>query len=235
MLKIIMVVAVVLLAAAGGIALVLNHYFGWKGLLAFPVLLILLVLGGKFVIGRLFKRFVLGLVGMKARALRGASMTVHSIVPIPKPAEPEAEPEVDSEDDAEDAEDEAGDDEPEEKKEPRVYYEIDVTITPRERGGEAVWEQSELMLTSGPIKSLEDLENQEVGTTEECLLWNGSVFVNDDVGKQPGPQRVKLTMAVKPGTREAWLHYYHEKIGRLELPDWRPVPSPQPGGDLRHP
>lgn len=214
MLRIILVAIVALLAAAGGLALVLNHYFGWKGLLAFPVFLLLLVLLGKLIIGRIFKHFVLGLIGRKAHVLRKASMTVHSIVPISKPAAQEIEAD----------EDEAGDDPQDEPaaEEPGVYYEIDVTITPRGGNDATVWEPGELILTSQPIATLEGLEEHEVGTTYECLLWNGSVFVEDEAGKHPGEQRLKLTVEIKPGTREAWLQYYQEKIGRLELPEWRP-------------
>lgn len=215
--KIILLAVVALLAAAGGLAVALNHYFGWKGLLAFPVLLVGLVWLGKVVIARLVKRFFLGLFGMKARVLRGASMTVHSIVPVPKPEAPERE--ADSEDEADpEPKDEPEDEEPEE---PRVYYEIDITITPR-HSCDAVWEPTELMLTSQPIESLEELEENEVGTTYDCRLWNGSAFVEDEIGKYPGEQRLKLTMEVTPGACETWLHYYQEKIGPLELPEWRP-------------
>ena len=149
----------------------------------------------------------------EAHVLRKASMTVHSIVPISKPAAQEIEAD----------EDEAGDDPQDEPatEEPRVYYEIDVTITPSGSNDGAVWEPSELILTSQPIASLEGLEEHEVGTTYECLLWNGSVFVEDEIGKHPGEQRLKLTVDIKPGTREAWLQYYQERIGRLELPEWR--------------
>ena len=226
--RIILVVVFVLLAAAGGLAVALHRYFGWKGLVAFPVLLVGLVWLGKIVVGRLVKRFFVGLFGMKAGVLRGASMTVHSIVPVAKPAErePDPDPEDDSEDDdadeeAEPQEEKPEPDEPKEPEAPRVYYEIDVTITPRQKNCDGVWEPTELMLTSQPIKSLEDLEEQEVGTTWNCLLWDGSAFVEDEIGKHPGEQRLKLTMEVVPGTRQAWLYYYQEEIGPLELPEER--------------
>ena len=182
-LKIILLAVVALLAAAGGLAVALNHYFGWKGLLAFPVLLVGLVWLGKLVIARLVKRFFLGLVGMKARVLRGASLTVHSIVPVPKPEPLEAD--ADSEDKAEDEGEPEPDEEPEEH---RVYYEIDMTITPRHNCN-AVWEPTELILTSQPIKGLEDLEENDLGTTYDCRLWNGSAFVEDDWQASPSGSR----------------------------------------------
>jgi hypothetical protein len=215
--KILLLTVVALLAAAGGLALALNHYFGWKGLLAYPVLLIGLVWLGKILITKLVKRFFLGLIGMKAGVLRGASMTVHSIVPVPKPPEPQPDPQDQADDEGE-PEEEAEDLEP---SEPPVYYQIDISIVPCHPSEDAVWEPTELMLTSQPIKSLEDLAEKEVGTTCDCLLWNGSAFLEDDIGKHPGPQRLKLTLEVTPGTRHAWLYYYQEKIGPLELPEWR--------------
>jgi hypothetical protein len=225
--RILLLAVVALLAAAGGLALALNHYFGWKGLLAYPVLLIGLVWLGKIVITKLVKRFFLGLFGMKAGVLRGASMIAHSIVPVPKPPQPQADPEDKPNDaaEADDADDDDGepDDEraDEEPAKPQVYYEIDITITPRRPDDDAVWEPTELMLTSQPINSLEDLADNEVGTTYDCLIWNGSAFVEDDIGKYPGEQRLKLTVEVTPGTRHTWLYYYQEKIGPLELPEWR--------------
>jgi len=214
-LKIILLAVVALLAAAGGLAVALNHYFGWKGLLAFPVLLVGLVWLGKIVMARLIKRFVLGLFGMKAGVLRGASMTVHSITPIPKPPEREA----DTDDEGED--DEADEPTEEEAEGPRVYYEIEMTITPRHRC-DAVWEPTELMLTSRPIKTLEELGEHEVGVTYDCRLWNGSAYVEDEIGKHPREQRLKLTMEVTPGIRDSWLYYYQEEIGPLQLPEWQP-------------
>jgi len=45
--------------------------------------------------------------------------------------------------------------------------------------------------------------------------------VDDEIGKYPGEQRLKLTMEVTPGTRHAWLYYYQEQVGALELPEWK--------------
>ena len=76
------------------------------------------------------------------------------------------------------------------------------------------------MLASARISSLMELEDgsKEVGTTELVEIWDGSAFVEDDPGKYPGAQRLKVTFAVKPGTTKPWLHYYAETIGQLELP-----------------
>jgi hypothetical protein len=221
MVRMILVVVVLLLALVAGIAVALNHYFGWKGLIAFPFILIALVWLGKVIIGRLIKRFALGLFGMKSGVLRGATMAVHSVTAVAKP-EPTPEPEEDtSEEDRIDA-DEEEDAEPAAdvtESEPKHYFAVDVTITPK-GNGEHYWEPGEFILTSERLSSLEDLEDGEkqVGDMERVEIWDGAVFGPDDPGKYPGPQRLRLTFAVKPGTSRAWLQYYAEPIGELELP-----------------
>jgi len=42
----------------------------------------------------------------------------------------------------------------------------------------------------------------------------------DTLASRLGEQRLKVTFGVKPGTSNAWLHYYAETIGSLELPSW---------------
>jgi hypothetical protein len=249
MVRFIIIILLALCAFAGGLALALFHWFGWQGLLAFPFVILLVAWLGKMVIGKLIKHFALKLFSMKSGVLKGATMQVHSVLAVAQPAkranreitEGEEDEEDDSADDtaneadgeeagagedsdAEEAEDDDQDDEDsdDEKVEgPKEYFEIDVTITPR--AAEGVWEAGELILTSDKIASLLDLEEKQVGTTEEVLVWNGSVFGPDKEGKYSSTQRLKLTMAVKPGTSKAWVHYYNEPIGTLELPPWKPA------------
>jgi len=54
----------VCLWAASGFAL--NHWFGWKGLLAFPFVCLMILWIGKKLSGNLIKRFVFGLFSMKS-------------------------------------------------------------------------------------------------------------------------------------------------------------------------
>ena len=49
-------------------------------------------------------------------------------------------------------------------------------------------------------------------------IWDSLQFGPDDPGKYPGEQRLKITFEVQPGVSKAWLHYYNEPIGTLELP-----------------
>jgi len=181
----------------------------------------------KIVISSLVKKFALGLFGMKAGALKGATMNVHSVRIVPKPPEPATEPDEDEEsaesrkelgNGNESEEEDKVDSEPDEPETPKDYVEMDVTITPKGEACNSIWEPSELMLTSEKIKSLADLEEKEVGTTHSVEIWNGTAFGSDDPGKYSGEQRLKIIFAVKPGTPQAWLHYYHEPIGQLKLP-----------------
>jgi hypothetical protein len=223
--RLVLIVVVVLLAIVGGVAVALHHFFGWKGLVAFPFILVAMVWLGKIVIAKLAKKFFLGLFGVKSEVLRDATMTVHSIRAVPKPPEPPPdESEPGEEDDDTNGDQEADEAEPEEPEEIRHYYVVDVTITPRQGCGDRVWEPGELLLTTEKLTSLEDLqdETKEAGTTEECKVWNGSAFVPDDECKYPGEQRLLVTFAIKPGTSQAWMHYYCEHLGVLELPLWKP-------------
>jgi hypothetical protein len=220
MIKFILVFLVVAFALVAGIAVALNHFFGWKGLIAFPVILIAMVWSGKAVAGRIFKRFMLGLFSTKSQVLRGAFLEVHSVVSVSRPLEREEEIGDGAEPGAAGGDGEETDDEGKEEEGPKHYYAVDLTITPRAGSSSEVWEPGELILTSQKVSSLEDLQENEVGTADEVLVWNGSEFGEDDPGKYPGVQRLKITFAVIPGTSEAWLHYYNETIGKLDLPLW---------------
>ena len=223
MIRLILIVVVALFVIVGGLAVALYHFLGWKGLIAFPFILIAAAWLAKVVISSLVKKFALGLFGMKARALKGATMNVHSIRSVSKPPEPEVESDEDERDapaeveDAKDDETEA-DSESDGREVPKDYVEVDLTVTPKGDSCNSIWEPTEFILTSERIKSLEDLEGKEVGTTHSVEIWDGAAFGPDDPGKYPGEQRLKIIFEVKLGAREAWLHYYHEPIGQLKLP-----------------
>lgn len=69
---------------------------------------------GRFLVGKLFKNVIVGLLGAKSAVLKGASVRLHGIWDAPEPKHDE-----DWEDDEEDLE--AG---------PRCYRYVDLTITP---------------------------------------------------------------------------------------------------------
>ena len=212
MLRLILIVVVLALALFTGAALAIYHFFGAKGLIALPFLLLIFVWVGKSIAGFAFKKFALGLMGMKATALKGATVKVQSITPVAKPVETQSE---DSEDESENADD---------SEDPKHYYEVDVTVTPAPAAAERFWEPAEFILTTKKISNLDDLENNEAGFVYDTKVWDGNTFGPDDPGKYPGEQRLLITFAVSPATKSAWLHYYKEAIAQFELPEWRVQP-----------
>jgi hypothetical protein len=225
--RLILTFVVLLLLFVGGAAVALHHFFGWKGLIAFPFVLVAVIWAAKVIIGRVIRRFFTGLFGMKSVVLRGAALAVHGVVPVPKPPEEPMEEEESSDDEPadEDEEEEASDDTEESEEDgPREYFAVDCTITPEAGDGERVWEPGELILTTERVESLEDLSDgdKDVGHAQGVLIWNGSEFGPDDGGKYPGEQRLQVTFAVKPGCSRVWMHYYNEPLGELDLPPWTP-------------
>lgn len=229
MLRLILLVIVGMFVAVGVLAVALFHFWGWRGLVAFPFIILALLWVAKFVIKSLAKKFALSLFGMKSRALRGAAMNVHSIKSVPRP--PAEEPEMDDEDEAlEDGEQKEAVPTTEavvqanpvvkvtEPEDPKDYIELDITITPTPKAANSIWEPSELILTSGKIKSLSDIADKDIGSVYSLEIWDGTAFGPDDPGKYPGEQRLKLIFEVKPGENTGWLHYYNECIGQLKLP-----------------
>lgn len=171
MLQLILMVVVLVLALFTGVALAIYHFFGAKGLIALPFLLLIFVWVGKTIAGFAFKKFALGLMRMKAAALKGATANVRAIMPVAKPVEVQAEDPEDNES-AESDEDEADETDaaPEaavelaDVDEPRHYYEVDVTITPAAGASDRFWEPSEFILTTKKISSLDDIETTKPGS-----------------------------------------------------------------------
>jgi len=225
MLRLILLVIVGMFVAVGVLAVALFHFWGWRGLVAFPFIILVLLWFAIFAIKSLAKKFALSLFGIKARVLHGATMNVHSIKSVSKPPEREPEPDDDDEE-LEDSEQEEAMPVAEAKavvkatepEDPKDYVELDVTITPTPNACNSVWEPTEFILTSSKIKSLADMAENEVGSVHSVEIWNGTAFGPDDPGKYPGEQRLKIIFEVKPGANAAWLCYYNETIGQLNLP-----------------
>lgn len=236
MLRFILILVVGLFVAVGVLAVALYHFFGVEGLIVFPFVVLALLWVAKWLIKNMLKKLALSLFGRKARALRGATMTVHSIKVIPEPPESNSDEEIDGTPSLshgvgsgnEDEDDDEKDDESNEKsavvsiekKEPKDYVELDVTITPKAASCDSFthWEPTELILASEKIRSLADLEEKSIGDVHSVEVWDGSGFGTGDSDKYPGQQRLKIVFEVKPGSKSAWLCYYHETIGQLELP-----------------
>jgi len=241
MLRLIFILVFLLCVFVGALGWALNHWFGWKGMLAFPFVLLLALWIGKKLVGILIKRFALGLFSMKSGVLKGATIQVHSITPVAIPPsthdaraddEDAGDDEVGDEDADTDADSNEAEEAASEQERPREHFEVDLTVTPREGCGDRVWEPGEFVLTSEPVSSLEEIEEKEIGTTENVQIWKDSAFSPDEEGKYPGTQRLKLTIAVQPGASKAWLQYYNQSLGALTLPPWTPASESASGSAL---
>src|SRR5689334_3295949 len=91
MVRLILLAIVLLVLFAGGLAVALFHFFGWKGLVAFPFVAIALVWLGKVIVQKLISLAAGRLLSIKSEVLRGATMTVRSVVPVPEPLDIEIE------------------------------------------------------------------------------------------------------------------------------------------------
>src|SRR6188474_2686465 len=111
MLRLIFILVLAFVAIIAGSSIALWHFFGWKGLIALPFILIVLLWLGKKVGGYFFKRVALSLFEMKSKVLRGASMKVHSVTAVAQPKH-EGEVEEAEEDEEPDEADEPDDAEP---------------------------------------------------------------------------------------------------------------------------
>lgn len=156
----------------------------------------------------------------KGAALHGATITVHKVTPTeapPKVALPAGEA-PDGDPDAEDDGEPATESRPDV---PRAHFLLEVSIIPPAASGTPVthWEPGELRLVRldaavGPDADDED-DVCEVG--EIHYEENGEWKVDDGI-KLPGPQRLRLQLAVREGFRRLKFQYYFESFGEVALP-----------------
>ena len=209
MMKLLLGIVFAGLLLIGGIAVALFHFWGWKGLLAFPVILYVLARVAKRAFTLMLVPFVKqlgpGLLSPRSHVLHKAVMTVRKLAPAPMP-----EPDGDEGDAAE----------------PRHYYDIDVIITPQDSTSKEVWKPAEFVLTSRQINSAEELRDLQVGFPDQVLIRKGARFVPDDSGEHSGGAHLKITFAVKPDTTSAWVCYHGETLGSIELPSWNLQSAP---------
>lgn len=161
-----------------------------------------LIVVGKIVIGNLLGKLLLVPFRAKGAVLKGASILVHRVSSVAGPETAES-----TEPGARDL----------------AHYLLDVTITPEASDGPfGLWEPGELCLVR-PESRLR-LDSDEADDEDDAcevtrIQFEDSGQWNDDDGmKYPGAQRLRLNLAVRPGTRELKFRYYFEEFGRIELP-----------------
>jgi hypothetical protein len=177
-------------------------------------LVVLFVLSFKFLGGKIVHWLFMLPFRAKGAILHNATVVVHSLEPTDAPPPREM--------DAGD-EDEEGEEDEEEVKEdavpegPRDYFRLDVTITPQpSKGPYQTWEIGDLMLVAPDYEPMSD-DGDECRVEGVEVESNGQ-FHPDEGYKLPGPQRLRLLLAVKPGTKKLVFHYYLETFGEVVFP-----------------
>ncbi len=119
---------------------------------------------------------------------------------------------IEDEDEYGDA-DESYDDSDDEEDAPQDWYIVEATITPRPpEGAFRMWEPGELVLVAPHVKR-NDLEGEDVGSVADLEIWTDGQWHNDEGYKYEGPQRLKMRVGVRRGTRKARFKYYFEVFG----------------------
>ena len=160
---------------------------------------LLLVLVGKLVMGRLVRKLFLMPFRAKGAVLRDALAHVHRV----SPATPT-------------------DDEKEAFPEPRNHYLVEVTISPKAVNGPfGMWEPGELRLVKPdsvlrPESDEPDEEDSACHITR-IQIENEGRWEDDEGMKFSGPQRLRLIIAVQPGTGALKFRYYLEEFGTVGL------------------
>jgi hypothetical protein len=164
---------------------------------------LLFALGAKYLIRYLFMLPFMA----KGKVLNGAKFEVHSITMVPHPHPERAE--ADESETTNDGE----------KCEAKVFYAIDVTLTPKPAsGGFKLWDPCELLLVK-PDARTNDLESEdELGSAFKVERFENGTFVDDlDGGKLEGSHRVKITFSAPPGAKLAKVRYYFTLFGPVKL------------------
>src|SRR6185369_13953094 len=171
---------IVLLLAVVGVGVAVKYLPWWGSVLMF----VGLILVGKFVVKHLLKKLIVLPFKAKGAVLRGATAQIHSVTAVAPPAPGEA----------------AGDTEaladPDQAAGPRNYYQLDVTITPRDATGNFThWEPGELRLARPESRvGVEDETDDGSCAVRSLQVEEEGQFKPDEGMKYPGPQRLRMTL-----------------------------------------
>jgi hypothetical protein len=147
---------------------------------------------------------------MKGSVLRGARVVVHSLEPAEPPPAREDSPAPG-----------AGQGETAPEAGARVYYRLEVTIKPTRWGvGFKLWVPGDLRLVSPDSGWMDEDDCCAIETLE---VMHGGGYGPEDEMRYGGAQRLRLLLAVRPGTRRLAFQYYTEKFGDIALPEAAPA------------
>ena len=178
----------------------------WQAILVSFATFMLLVYGAKLMVRwavARIKNFASELFRVKSRVLRGATVDVHTLRPVPAPEEFE----------------------PEDDTQPVMleWFEIEATIFPAPNavGPMTHWDLDDLRLVPIDEPNREPLEaaeiESEIGFARIAIVENG-VASEPQQSTLHGPQRLRFVAGLPRGIRVWKFRYYFEQFGRVELP-----------------
>jgi hypothetical protein len=144
----------------------------------------------------------------KGAVLKGATVQIHSIIPTVAPA---INPEADGASDAEST--------PESSR--RDYFLLDVTITPNAPPGKFTqWGPNEVQLVKpeSRVRLHTASDDDDACEVKRIEVEDEGHFKEDEGFAYAGPQRLKMLLAVQPGTSRLKFRYYFEEFGEVQLP-----------------
>lgn len=207
--QVILIVVIVL-------AVLAIKYLPWWVLV---ILIALPILGWRYIGAGIFVLMFRRTAGQLGKVLRGATVTVHSLMAV-SPPDPKVLEETFRDDDEED-EDVVGDalDEP---PEARDWYELEVTIAPQPRDVESGeddpggWQAETLALVPPESGYGEFDVTCMIGRIE--VEHEGRFRIAGDWCSY-GPERLKLLIGVRPGTKQVKFRLFFQDFGEvIELP-----------------
>ena len=191
------IIGVLLLVVVASLVLAFR-FLPWQAVIGG---IVLLIVAGYFLSGRILEALFKIPFRAKGSVLRRATAEIHSLTGVSKP---EAKPE-----DGE-AEEDAN----------RRYFVLDVTIKPIARSGSGfqLWEPGELQLVSPDAKAEDTDADGDLCEIKRIEIEGEGGFVPDEGMKYGGPQRLRLTLAAAPEARQLQFRYYFELFGNVSLP-----------------
>jgi len=195
------------LAVVVGVVAAVKFLPWWGSVLMFLVLIVAV----KFALKHLLKKLVVLPFKMKGAVLQNASAQIHSITAV-SPPDPGSRGE-----DAGETDDVI---EPEEAAGPRSFYELDVTIIPRETTGKfTLWEPGDLTLMRPESGiGVDDETDDGACTIRDLHVEEEGQFKPYEGMKYPGAQRLRMTLGVQEGVTALKFRYYFEAFGEVPLP-----------------
>ena len=193
----------------------------WQAILASAATLVLLVMGAKLLVKTAIGRvgaMAMTAMGQQSKVLKDAAVDVHTVRPVPPPA--------DLEDDADDPD---GDefDRAEAAADLRTlrWFEVELSVFPDRQQAEPTdpWNAETLVLVPADAKPPQARGLGGFGAGGDTYeLRQLRVMVDGEpmpaTDELTGPQRLRFTVGVPAGLRELALRYVVHQFGRIRLP-----------------